>query len=140
MPLTITPTLAIPDELIEFRAVRASGPGGQNVNKVESKAVVRWRPAESASLPPAVRARLLARIAGKLTGDGDLIVTSQRTRDQGRNLDDAFDKIRQLILAAAVPPKVRRPTKPTRASQLRRAEDKARRSTRKQQRRTPESD
>jgi ribosome-associated protein len=138
--LVVNERITIPDAEFTVDTARSGGPGGQNVNKVESKVVVRWRPAESASLPPAVRARLLARLAGKLTGEGDLIVTSQRTRDQGRNRDDAFDKIRQLVLAAATPPKVRRATKPTRASQVRRVEDKARRSARKQDRRTPDHD
>lgn len=138
--LVVNDRITIPDAEFTVDYARSGGPGGQNVNKVESKAVVRWRPAESPSLPPAIRDRLLARLAGKLTAEGDLIVTSQRTRDQGRNRDDAFEKIRQMILAVVVPPKVRRPTKPTRASQVRRAEDKARRSTRKQQRRAPDHD
>lgn len=138
--LVVNDRITIPDAEFNVDFARSGGPGGQNVNKVESKVVVRWRPAESPSLPPAIRARLLARLAGKLTADGDWIVTSQRTRDQGRNRDDAFAKIRDAILAVVTPPKVRRPTKPTRASQIRRAEDKSRRSARKQQRRAPDTD
>jgi ribosome-associated protein len=138
--LVVNEGITIPDAEFTVDFARSGGPGGQNVNKVESKVVVRWKPAASPSLPPAVRARLLARLAGKLTTEGDLIVTSQRTRDQGRNRDDAFAKIRDLVLAVAEPPKVRRPTRPTRGSQVRRAEDKSRRSARKQQRRAPDAD
>ncbi|MDB5352725.1 MAG: protein chain release factor, partial [Planctomycetota bacterium] len=118
----------------------SGGPGGQNVNKVSSKATLRWTPATSPSLPVAVRERLLRAIAGKLTNEGELLVTSQKTRDQARNIDDCLDKLRQMILKASQPPKVRRATKPTKGSQERRVESKSRRSDVKKLRRKPEAD
>ena len=81
-----------------------------------------------------------AALGPRLTTEGELIVTSQATRDQVRNVEDCLEKVRLLVLAAARPPKPRRPTKPTRASQVRRGEEKARRSAAKQSRRRPETD
>jgi ribosome-associated protein len=138
--LVVNEQIAIPMDEFRFEFSRSGGPGGQNVNKVQSRAVVRWNPATSPSLPEPVKARLLGALASRLTVDGDLLVGSQLTRDQGRNIADCLAKVRRLILAAATPPKVRRPTRPTLGSRLRRAEDKARRSVAKRRRRRPESE
>src|SRR3954453_6073948 len=98
--LEITDTLAIPPDEFRFGCARSGGPGGQNVNKVNSKAVLRWTPSASPSLPPAVRDRLLRAVASRLTRDGELLIPSQLTRDQGRNVEDCLDKLRLLVLAA----------------------------------------
>lgn len=137
--LRVNHRIAIPLEEFTFDYVRSGGPGGQNVNKVASKAVLRWRPASSPSLPPAVKERLLKAIGSKLTNEGELIVTSQKTRDQGRNAEDCLEKVRVMVLAAATPPKVRRATKPTKASQEKRLEEKTRRGEVKRLRRGPVS-
>jgi ribosome-associated protein len=138
--LRINERIAIP--LAEFRweFSRSGGPGGQNVNKVNSKALLRWNPAASPSLPAPVRDRLLQALANRLTRDGELLVSSQRTRDQSRNLADCLGKVRVLVQAAAEPPKVRRPSRPTLAARVRRVESKVRRSATKKLRRTPEPD
>ena len=138
--LKIDDRLAIPLDEFRWEFSRSSGPGGQNVNKVNSKVVLRWSPGVSPSLPGPVRERLLRKIANRLTVEGELLVMSQATRDQGRNLDDCLGKVRALVLAAANPPKTRRPTRPTRGSQLRRIDSKSRRSDTKRGRRKPESD
>ncbi len=138
--LLINERIAIPDEEFSFDYARASGPGGQNVNKVASKVILRWHPGNSPSLPPAVKDRLLRAVASKLTTEGELIVTSQLTRDQGRNVDDCLEKVRRLVLAASVPPKTRRPTKPTKASRERRLESKGKRSETKKLRRKLDGD
>lgn len=137
--LRVNHRISIPLDEFQFDYVRSGGPGGQNVNKVASKAVLRWRPGESPSLPPMVRERLVRAIASKLTTEGELIITSQKTRDQGRNAEDCLEKLRVLVLAAATPPKVRRPTKPTKASQEKRLEEKTRRGEVKRLRRGPPS-
>ena len=118
------------------RAVRAV----QNVNKVASKATLRWTPATSPSLPPAVRDRVLKAVASRLTTSGELLITSQRTRDQGRNVEDCLDKVRLIVLAASRPPKIRRATRPTHGSQVRRVDDKVKHSAAKKLRRKPEFD
>lgn len=138
--LQINDRISIPLDEFRWDVSRSGGPGGQNVNKVNSKVLLRWSPATSPSLPEAVRARLLARLSGRLTREGELLVSSQRSRDQSRNLADCLDKVRALVLEAAVPPKVRRPTRPTFASKVRRVEAKARRSATKRLRRGPESE
>ncbi len=138
--LKIDDKLAIPMDELRWDYVRSGGPGGQNVNKVNSKVLLRWNPGSSPSLPEPLRARLLTQLASRLTGDGDLLITSQATRDQGRNVEDCLDKLRVLILKAARPPKTRRPTRPTLGSKLRRVEDKSRRSDVKRGRRKPESE
>lgn len=138
--LSVTETLAIPLDEFRFEFARSGGPGGQNVNKVNSKAVLRWKPIDSPSLPPAVRDRLLRAVGTRLTKEGELLVTSQLTRDQSRNVDDCLEKVRLLVLAAARPPKARRPSRPTLASKVRRVEAKLRRSTTKKLRRKPDSE
>ena len=138
--LKVTERITIPDSELHWEFARSGGPGGQNVNKVNSKAVLRWSPATSPSLPEPVRARLLAALAGRLTGDGELLIASQLTRDQGRNVEDCLEKLRALVLAAVTPPKKRRPTRPTRASQVRRVESKAKRSETKRLRRKPDTE
>ena len=135
--LTITPTLQIPDSEFQFTFARSSGPGGQNVNKVNSKAVLRWSPAASPSLPEDVRSRFLARYASRLTTEGDLILTSQRSRDQNRNSEDCLARLREMLLAVTRKPVQRRPTKPTRGSHKRRLEAKRIQSGKKRNRRRP---
>jgi len=133
--LTVDSRIQIPDAEFQWSFVRSSGPGGQNVNKVSSKAVLRWQAAASPSLPPEVRARFLARYGSRLTTEGELVISSQRYRDQGRNVEDALEKLRGMIAEVARPPKRRRPTKPTKASVTRRLESKQARSRTKQGRR-----
>lgn len=138
--LKINERITIPDGELQWEFARSGGPGGQNVNKVSSKAVLRWVPATSPSLPEPVRARLLKAVGSRLTGEGELLITSQLTRDQGRNVDDCLEKLRAIVLAAATPPKPRRKTKPTLASKLRRVEAKTRRSAAKRLRRKPDTE
>lgn len=136
--LEITPQIGLAEEELRFTFVRSSGPGGQNVNKVNSKAVLRWNPAAS-GLPEPIRNRFLARYRTRLTVEGDLIVTSQRFRDQGRNITDCREKLCELLLTVAVAPKKRRPTKPSRAARERRFQAKQVQSRKKQTRRqTPD--
>ena len=132
--LVINERLQIPLAEFEFSFARSSGPGGQNVNKVNSKATLRWHCIASTSLPADVRDRFRNRYGTRLTGDGDLIVVSQRFREQGRNVDDCLEKLREMILAVAVPPRRRRATRPTRGSKERRLETKRTRSATKQSR------
>lgn len=138
--LAITSTLSIPLREFEITYSRSSGPGGQNVNKVSSKATLRWALATSPSLPDEIRQRLLARYGRRLTTEGELLITSQRFRDAGRNTADCLEKLRQMLQAAASPPKARRPTKPSRSSQRRRLDTKRRLSSRKQGRRLSNDD
>jgi ribosome-associated protein len=138
--LRINDRIAIP--LAEFRweFSRSGGPGGQNVNKVNSKVVLRWNPALCTYLPTPVRDRLVQAVANRLTQGGELLITSQRTRDQAKNLADCLSKVRALVLTASVPPKLRRPSRPTLASKVRRVETKVRRAAIKRLRRTPDSE
>ncbi|WP_152051742.1 alternative ribosome rescue aminoacyl-tRNA hydrolase ArfB [Tautonia marina] len=138
--LRINDRISIPMDEFQFDYIRSGGPGGQNVNKVATKAVLRWRPGDSPSLPEPVRRRLIRQIGSRLTTEGDLIVSSQRTRDRLRNIDDCLDKVRDLVLEAATPPKPRIATKPTLGSKVRRAEQKKQRSTTKKLRKPPKFD
>lgn len=138
--LEVNSRIRIPPSEFEWTYVRSSGPGGQNVNKVNSKAVLRWSVAHSPSLPADVRERFLARYRSRITVDGDFIVASQRYRDQGRNAADVLEKLTALVAAVAVPAKKRRPTKPTRGSVRRRVETKQARSRTKKMRRTVDED
>jgi ribosome-associated protein len=135
--LTISPTLVIPATDLVWTAARASGPGGQNVNKVASKVELRFDLPGTRSLDEPTRERLRAQCAGRLDADGWVLLTSQKTRDQCRNLDDARERLRALILRALEPARPRRPTKPSRASRQRRLNEKRHTSVRKEGRKAP---
>ncbi len=135
--LDVTPKLRIPVREFSWSAARSSGPGGQNVNKVNSKVILRWSPRETLSLPADVLSRFLSRYGTRLTEDGELIVTSEKTRDQPKNRTDCLEKLATMIRLVAVPPKVRRPTKPSAGSKRRRLADKQQRSQTKQSRQRP---
>jgi ribosome-associated protein len=134
--LEINAQIRIPDDELEWSFVRSSGPGGQNVNKVASKAVLRWQVALSPSLPDDVKNRLFAQQARRITTEGDLILTSQRFRDQERNRQDCLDKLRELVRQAAARPRVRKKTKPSRGAKEARLRDKRHRSATKARRRS----
>jgi ribosome-associated protein len=139
-PLVINSQLVIPARHISWTAVRSSGPGGQNVNKVASKVDLRFDLGGCDLLHPAVKARLYSLCRNKLDADGHVLITSQRTRDQLQNLEDARDKLATLIKAALTPPRPRRPTKPTFGSKMRRLEGKQRNKQKKQSRGRVRSD
>jgi ribosome-associated protein len=120
----ITERITIPAGELRVSFVRSGGPGGQNVNKVASKVQLRWAPATSTALSDADRAWLLNKLASKLTSDGDLIVASGLTRDQGRNRVDAEGKLADIVAAALVRPKKRRATIPSKAAKARRIDEK----------------
>lgn len=132
--LQITPNLMLDEREIEWEFVRSSGAGGQNVNKVSSAAQLRFDIAQSPSLPPEIKARLL-RLAGKrANAAGVLLLKAQSFRTQERNRQDALERLAELIRQAAPAPILRRTTRPTHASQRRRLEAKRHQSERKQQR------
>jgi ribosome-associated protein len=132
--LSITPRLSIPLAELELSFVRSGGPGGQNVNKVASKAVLRFDLSGSSSLPEPARERALQRLAGRLTKKGELILTCDVHRDQGRNREAVVERFRALLADAVRPAKKRRPTKPTAASKERRLAAKKARARRKRER------
>jgi ribosome-associated protein len=126
--IRVTPNIVIDERELSESFIRSSGPGGQNVNKLETAVQLRFDVRRSPSLPHGVRTRL-ERLAGKrLTRDGILVITAQRFRTQERNRADALERLLALIREAAVPPVPRRPTKPTLGSRQRRLEGKRRRS------------
>jgi ribosome-associated protein len=135
--LRISPNIQIPHHEIRFRFARAAGPGGQNVNKVSSKAILVWPIDASPSVPEQVKQRIRQDWKSRINKSGELILTSQRHRDQPRNVADCLNKLRAILLAAAKPPKKRIATKRTRASKRRRLDAKKRTSRRKQLRREP---
>jgi ribosome-associated protein len=136
MLIPINCHLFLDDSEIEESFVRASGPGGQNVNKVSSAVQLRFDLSGSRSLSEDLRQRLVRLAGRRLTRDGVIVIIAQRYRTQERNRQDALDRLIALIRRAAVPPIPRRPTKPSAAAKERRLEAKARRATIKQQRRT----
>jgi ribosome-associated protein len=133
--LNVNNRIRIPLEEFEFTYARSSGPGGQNVNKVSSKALLRWPIRTSPSLPEPVRHRFLSRYGNRVTAEGDLLISSQRFRDQAKNVDDCLDKLHEMLSEVAAPPVRRKRTKPSRASIKRRLENKRRTSDKKRGRR-----
>ncbi len=127
--LRITSTISIDPAELEEVFVRASGPGGQNVNKVSTAVQLRFDVDRSPALPEPVRRRLRELAGKRLSSDGVLVITADRFRSQARNRDDARQRLVELVREAATPPKPRRATKPPYASKLRRQEAKKRRST-----------
>ena len=132
--IAITDTLALDEAELSESFIRASGPGGQNVNKVASAVQLRFDVRQSASLPPPVRERLERLGGNRVSQDGILLITAQRFRSQERNRADALDRLVALILRAATPPRPRRVTRPSAAARRRRLADKAQRARLKQQR------
>ncbi len=133
--ITVTPHISIDEREIEESFVRASGPGGQNVNKLSTAVQLRFDVRHSPSLAGDVRERLTRLAGSKMTNDGVLVIIAQRHRTQARNREDALDRLIELIRQAAVRPVKRRPTKPTKASRERRIEGKKRRGSIKNLRR-----
>lgn len=136
MPIhRITPSIAIDSRELRWRFVRASGPGGQNVNKVATAVHLRFDVANSPSLPADVKQRLLALAGNRATDAGEVVISAQRFRTQHQNRDDARTRLIRLIHRATVVPKKRRKTKPSRAQRQRRLDNKRKRSKVKQLRR-----
>jgi ribosome-associated protein len=126
--IRVTAQISIDEREVEETFVRASGPGGQNVNKLSTAVQLRFDVRGSPSLPPDVRERLERLAGARLTRGGVLVIIAQRHRTQGRNRDDALERLVALIRQAAVAPRPRRPTKPTKGSRERRIESKKRRA------------
>ena len=125
--LTITPSLSLDPAELTISFIRASGPGGQNVNKVSSAAQLRFNLDASPSLPEPLKARARRLAGSRLTTEGEIVITADRYRTQGLNRDDAFARLLELLREAAIPPKPRRKTRPTLASKTRRLESKSKR-------------
>jgi ribosome-associated protein len=139
-PIRIAKGILVPEAAIEWRAVRSSGPGGQNVNKVASKVELRVDLAAVSGLTGPARARLGALAAARLDSSGRLLVTSQRTRDQIRNLEDARDKVKKLVERALRAPRPRRLTAPSPGAVERRLRAKRARSATKRVRAARDTD
>jgi ribosome-associated protein len=138
--IQITPTLAVDEGEIQITYIQASGPGGQNVNKVATAAQLRFDAANSPSLPQDVRQRLQSLAGSRMTKEGWLVIDARRHRSQERNRQDALDRFTELLRQAAKEPKRRRKTRPTHEARRRRLENKRKRGQLKRLRRTPPSD
>jgi len=133
--LYINPRLTIPDRELQITTSRSGGPGGQNVNKVNTKVTLKWAPEKCENLDAAWRRRLMSRYAGRINREGELVLQSDRYRDQPGNLADVRGRLAQMLLECQTAPKARKPTRPTRGSQLRRLDRKRQKSQKKQRRR-----
>jgi ribosome-associated protein len=134
VPLSISAQVEIPDEELEWKFIRSSGPGGQNVNKVASAVQLRFLLARNSSLPATAKSRL-RRLAGqRLIDDGSILIAARAERSQEQNRRAALERLAELIRAALVEPKLRKKTRPTRASKERRIESKKLRSGTKRER------
>ncbi len=132
--LEVNSKIAIPDDEFDISFARSSGPGGQNVNKTNSKAVLHWDVTNSPSLPWDVKARFLKAFASRLTTEGSVVIASDESRAQEANVKGCLEKLKAMILTVATPPKIRKPTKPTKSSQRARVDNKKARSNTKKTR------
>src|SRR5262245_47611053 len=135
MDLVVSPSLTIPGAELRLSFARSGGPGGQNVNKVSSKAVLHFAVATSPSLPDDVRQRFLQTYPSRITNAGEIVIHSDEFRDQPKNIQACLGKLRELLIAVLRAPKKRRPTRPTKGSKVRRLNDKKSRSQTKEGRR-----
>jgi ribosome-associated protein len=133
----INDEISIAETELDFAFSRSSGPGGQNVNKVNSRATLRWNIEKTKAVSEELRDRIVSANRRRMTRDGALVLHSQRFRDQGRNTADCLSRLRDLILAVLIVPEVRRPTRPTHGSRQRRLAEKRTTSERKKFRRRP---
>ena len=132
--MRVTRSIIIDEAELTERFILASGPGGQNVNKVATAVELRFDVAQSQSLPAAVRERLVTLASKRLSSAGILVIAAQRFRSQARNREDARERLAALIREAATPPKLRRATRPSRAAKRRRVDDKRQQGARKRDR------
>ena len=132
--LSISANITIPADELRFTFSRSGGPGGQNVNKVNSKATLHWPAVASTALPPDVRERLLKKFASRLTVQGEFVISSQESRDQPKNIESCLTKLKEMIVGVLTPPKRRRATKPSKGSKIRRLNEKKSRSAVKKNR------
>jgi ribosome-associated protein len=139
--IQVTETINLPDEELDWSYARSGGPGGQNVNKVSSKAVLRWTAGQTtAPIPLTAWARMKARFPSRFTVDGDVVISSQEYRDQERNREACAEKLAEMIRVSLVEPTPRKKSKPSKAAKRRRVEDKRRQSAKKQGRRASGED
>jgi ribosome-associated protein len=135
--LEVAPDWVVPAADVEYKFVRSSGPGGQNVNKVATKVELRLKLASTTALGPGQKQRLIAAYPSHVNAQGDFILTSDRFRSQPRNQRDAEERLVSMLLAIRTPPRRRVPTRPSRAAKARRLSDKRVRGEAKAQRRRP---
>jgi ribosome-associated protein len=138
--LRVNAQISVPRSELRFSFVRSSGPGGQNVNKVASKAVLRWAVQRSPALPDSVRARFIAQNRRRINDRGELILSSQRYRDQPKNIEDCLAKLRALISSAAIVPRARKKTRVPKAALESRLRQKRVTSEKKRRRAPPLSE
>ncbi|HMO13360.1 MAG TPA: alternative ribosome rescue aminoacyl-tRNA hydrolase ArfB [Pirellulaceae bacterium] len=138
--LQVNSELSIPLTEFEMQFSRSPGPGGQNVNKVNSKVQLRWDVTNSPSLPDAIKERFLLQQKRRISKDGKLLLSSSRFRDQPRNVEDVLEKLRELILDVAKPPKLRKKKKVSKAAKRRRLTDKRLQADKKRSRRSTNFD
>jgi len=138
--LEVNSKIRIPLRELDFSYSRSPGPGGQNVNKLNTKVTLKWDVANSPQLPEPVRARFLEKYHRRISKEGLLVVTSSRFRNQGRNVGDAMHKLREMLLSVAQEPAARKRRKPSAAQRRQRLQDKRKTSEKKRLRRPPDSD
>lgn len=138
--IRLSPSIVIAPAELELSYARSSGPGGQNVNKTNTKALLRWNVRSSPGVHDDVKARFLARFASRVTAGGDVVITSDRHRDQPRNVEDCVAKLVAMLAEVAQPPTPRRPSRPGRAARERRIQAKKARGAVKDTRRRVQSD
>lgn len=132
--LFVSPRLTIPDNELSVSHSRSSGPGGQNVNKVNSRVTLRWSPRQCGRMHDAWKRRFINRFGNRINAEGELVLHSDRYRDQHRNLVDVRQRLCQMLCSCQSPPKKRKPTKPTRGSNERRLERKKQKGQKKKMR------